>query len=128
MRLDLETLTKAVTDSRSAFRCNTKLQPAGGIGDKVFPPRYSGAVYAFEKRRVIDLDGKLQTLPCVLNSDRFDSASGQVTPKTLSALALQPAEGKRSDKSSNIAKRLGRSFAQFEPLANERFERYARTT
>ncbi|MFN3161233.1 MAG: type I-U CRISPR-associated protein Cas7 [Rubinisphaera brasiliensis] len=38
----------------AAARCRATLQPAGGDGTKVFPPTYSGAVYAVEKRRLPD--------------------------------------------------------------------------
>lgn len=34
----------------TAIRCITRLQPAGGRGDKVFPPTYSDGTYAFETR------------------------------------------------------------------------------
>ncbi len=54
--------------SSAAFRCRTRLQPAGGKGDKVFPPTYADAVYAREKRRV---DGEL--VDCVL----MDSVQSQ---------------------------------------------------
>jgi CRISPR-associated protein Csb1 len=36
----------------NAVRAVTRLQPAGGAGDKVFPPTYEGAQYATEKRRI----------------------------------------------------------------------------
>jgi len=67
--LDLKTLTEAVTDA-AAFRCRTELQPAGGEGDKVFPPTYAGAVYATEKRR---LPGREEPVECVL----LDSVQSQ---------------------------------------------------
>jgi len=54
--LTLEKLKDAVVGRASAFRCRTTLQPAGGEGDKVFPPTYAGAVYAIEKRRVPEKD------------------------------------------------------------------------
>lgn len=47
----------------AALRCRTKLQPAGGEGDKVFPPTYAGSVYAMERRRV---PGREQPVRCVL--------------------------------------------------------------
>jgi CRISPR-associated protein Csb1 len=50
--LDFATLHAAVSGSAAAFRCRRKLQPAGGAGDKVFPPTFAGAVYAIEQRRV----------------------------------------------------------------------------
>ncbi|QDT36039.1 type I-G CRISPR-associated RAMP protein Csb1/Cas7g [Stratiformator vulcanicus] len=52
MTLTLDTLHAAVSGTAAAFRCRTRLQPAGGQGDKVFPPTYAGAVYATEKRCV----------------------------------------------------------------------------
>jgi CRISPR-associated protein Csb1 len=50
----------------AAFRCRRKLQPAGGEGDKVFPPTYEGGVYAVETRRVRRPDGKWDEAVCVL--------------------------------------------------------------
>ena len=50
MTFDLETLRNAVAGSAAAFRCVTAYQPAGGRGDKVFPPTYSGGKYATEER------------------------------------------------------------------------------
>jgi CRISPR-associated protein Csb1 len=67
--LTLETLTEAVR-SAAAFRCRRRLQPAGGEGDKVFPPTFAGAVYAIEKRRVPGREGAVQ---CVL----LDSVQSQ---------------------------------------------------
>lgn len=48
--LDLQTLRDAVAGTAAAFRCVTDYQPAGGSGDKVFPPTYEGGKYATEKR------------------------------------------------------------------------------
>ena len=48
--LDLQTLRDAVAGTAAAFRCVTDYQPAGGPGDKVFPPTYEGGKYATEKR------------------------------------------------------------------------------
>jgi CRISPR-associated protein Csb1 len=56
--------------SAAAFRCRTRLQPAGGEGDKVFPPTYAGAVYAMEWRRVPGYEGLVR---CVL----LDSVQSQ---------------------------------------------------
>ena len=69
-KLDLETLRNAVEGSAAAFRCRTTLQPAGGEGDKVFPPTYAGAVYATETRR---LPGRDEPVECVL----LDSVQSQ---------------------------------------------------
>jgi CRISPR-associated protein Csb1 len=69
-KLDLATLHAAVSGSAAAFRCRRKLQPAGGAGDKVFPPTYAGAVYAVEQRRV---PGRAEPVTCVL----LDSVQSQ---------------------------------------------------
>lgn len=71
--LDLQTLQSAVAGSAAAFRTRTRLQPAGGDGDKVFPPTYAGAVYATEERRVKQEDGTFESIPCVL----IDSVQSQ---------------------------------------------------
>lgn len=66
--MNYDTLLKAVSGTAAALRSRTKLQPAGGEGDKVFPPTYAGAVYAKEERQI---DGK--KVPCVL----LDSVQAQ---------------------------------------------------
>lgn len=48
--LTFEALKKAVAEDGAAFRVVTDLHPAGGDGDKVFPPTYQGGVYAWETR------------------------------------------------------------------------------
>lgn len=78
--LTVEVLQKAVQDA-AAFRCRRKLQPAGGEGDKVFPPTFAGAVYAIEQRRVPGRDGPVT---CVL----LDSVQSQANRMEL---ALQNA-------------------------------------
>ena len=65
-----QALQDAVAGTAAAFRSRVKLQPAGGEGDKVFPPTYAGAVYATEKRR---LPGYAQPVECVL----LDSVQSQ---------------------------------------------------
>src|SRR5690606_37233018 len=60
----------AVATGACAFRCRAELQPAGGEGTKVFPPTYSGAAYATEKRRV---PGRDEPVECVL----LDSVQSQ---------------------------------------------------
>jgi CRISPR-associated protein Csb1 len=57
-----------VAGSAAAFRSRTRLQPAGGEGDKVFPPTYAGAVYAKEDRQINGAK-----VPCVL----LDSVQAQ---------------------------------------------------
>jgi CRISPR-associated protein Csb1 len=79
--LSFETLCKAVAGSAAAFRSVSRLQPAGGPGDKVFPPTFAGAVYATEKRRV---PGRAEPVPCVL----LDSVQSQANRMEL---ALQDA-------------------------------------
>lgn len=68
--LTFEKLEEAVSGTACAFRCRTTLQPAGGLGDKVFPPTYAGAVYAREQRRV---PGRNEPVECVL----LDSVQSQ---------------------------------------------------
>jgi CRISPR-associated protein Csb1 len=53
-QMDLEKLRSAVVSNAAAFRRITRLLPAGGQGSKVFPPTYSGGVYANEQRRLAD--------------------------------------------------------------------------
>lgn len=67
--INLAELQQAVK-SAVAIRCRSRLQPAGGEGDKVFPPTYAGAVYAMEMRRV---EGNEALVRCVL----LDSVQSQ---------------------------------------------------
>jgi CRISPR-associated protein Csb1 len=60
MTIELDDLTRAVAGGAAAIRAVTRLEPAGGPGDKVFPPTYmkdgrSETRYAMERRR---LDGR----------------------------------------------------------------------
>jgi CRISPR-associated protein Csb1 len=75
--LTLEKLQESVAGRAAAFRCRSRLQPAGGAGDKVFPPTYAGAVYAMEQRRVPvrrpDGSEGFETATCVL----LDSVQSQ---------------------------------------------------
>jgi len=68
--LNLDVLQQAVAGTAAAFRSRNKLEPAGGKGDKVFPPTYAGAVYATEQRRLPDRD---EPVECVL----LDSVQSQ---------------------------------------------------
>lgn len=63
-------IRKAVAGTAAAFRCVAEYQPAGGAGDKVFPPTYEGGKYATEKRRV---EGEAEPVECVL----LDSVQSQ---------------------------------------------------
>ena len=79
MTLDLKTLRDTVSGTAAAFRCVTDYQPAGGPGDKVFPPTYEGGKYATEER--IDPDtGEIK--PCVL----LDSVQSQANRMELALL------------------------------------------
>ena len=69
-KLTYQRLKEAVSGGTIAFRRRQRLQPAGGPGTKVFPPTYSGAVYATEKRR---LPGREEPVDCVL----LDSVQSQ---------------------------------------------------
>lgn len=51
-QLSLEELTEIVKGTAAAIRSRTRLYPAGGPGDKVFPPTYQGGQYALERRLV----------------------------------------------------------------------------
>jgi CRISPR-associated protein Csb1 len=49
----IQILNRGCTGGLSAIRSVTRLQPVGGVGDKIFPPTYDQATYACE-RRIID--------------------------------------------------------------------------
>ncbi len=66
--MNYDRLHQAVSGTAAALRSRTKLQPAGGDGDKVFPPTYAGAVYAKEERQINGAK-----VPCVL----LDSVQAQ---------------------------------------------------
>ncbi|MBK1632154.1 type I-U CRISPR-associated protein Cas7 [Thiohalocapsa halophila] len=66
--LTLDVIRTALTNRAAAFRRVTCFQPAGGPGDKVFPPTYEGGKYATETRHI---DGR--DLDCVL----MDSVQSQ---------------------------------------------------
>lgn len=53
--MTIDELQRAVAGDAAAIRAVVRLQPAGGVGDKVFPPTYAtgrGIKYALEERRV----------------------------------------------------------------------------
>jgi CRISPR-associated protein Csb1 len=72
-------LKQAVAGTAAAFRSVTELQPAGGVGDKVFPPTYEGGKYAFEARLV---PGREEPVPCVV----LDSVQSQANRMELALL------------------------------------------
>lgn len=83
--LTFDLLTSAATENGTAFRLRSRLQPAGGVGDKVFPPTYAEGQdgrkhvtkYATEER-VIDGASK----PTVL----LDSVAAQANRMELALL------------------------------------------
>lgn len=75
-------LKDAIDESAAAFRCVTSYQPAGGPGDKVFPPTYEGGKYATENR-VNPETGEIT--PCVL----LDSVQSQANRMELALLEAQ---------------------------------------
>ena len=79
MNLDLQTLRDAVAGTAAAFRCVTDYQPAGGSGDKVFPPTYEGGKYATEER-IDPTTGEVRQ--CVL----LDSVQSQANRMELALL------------------------------------------
>ena len=79
MTLDLPTLNETVRGTASAFRCVIDYQPAGGPGDKVFPPTYEGGKYATEER-IDPATGEIRR--CVL----LDSVPSQANRMELALL------------------------------------------
>ncbi|MXW79410.1 MAG: type I-U CRISPR-associated protein Cas7 [Gemmatimonadetes bacterium] len=79
MTLDLQTLKNAIKGTAAAFRCVTDYQPAGGPGDKIFPPTYEGGKYATEER-VDPATGEVRK--CVL----LDSVQSQANRMELALL------------------------------------------
>lgn len=76
--LTLDILQTAVAGTGAALRRVATLQPAGGVGDKVFPSTFEGGKYAFEKRVV---EGG-EIVNCVL----LDSVQAQANRMELSLL------------------------------------------
>lgn len=80
--LTFEKLREAVEGAAVALRSRTALQPAGGAGDKVFPPTYAvstGSKYATEERRLGEGD-KVST------SVLLDSVASQANRAELALL------------------------------------------
>jgi CRISPR-associated protein Csb1 len=78
--LDLDTLTNAVAGGAAAIRTITRLSPAGGAGDKVFPPTYvkegkATTKYAMEPRRVDGRETNTVLLDSVASqANRFEES------------------------------------------------------
>ena len=75
--LNLDHIKEALSGNAAAFRSVTEYQPAGGPGDKIFPPTYEGGRYATEARRI---DG--EEVNCVL----LDSVQSQANRMELALL------------------------------------------
>ena len=78
------------TQVGAAIRRRRRLQPVGGIGDKIFPPTYpgdNGPRHVFEVRRVQQTNGEMANVPCVL----IDSVQSQANrlEEALEAAALR---------------------------------------
>lgn len=93
--LDLKALHDAVAGNTAAFRCVTEYQPAGGAGDKVFPPTYEGGEYAMEKRR---LPGRSEPVDCVL----LDSVQSQANRMELALLEAWERAKNNAEKDKRI--------------------------
>jgi CRISPR-associated protein Csb1 len=81
MTIDLKILATAVSGACAAIRCNTRLQPAGGPGDKVFPPTFvaddkdNPLKYAHESRRIGGQDVRVVLLDSVASqANRMEDA------------------------------------------------------
>lgn len=72
--MDIDALNEAVQHS-AALRSRSRLAPAGGSDDKVFPPTYEGGRYAKESRRVCGAQVDCVLLDSVQSqANRFESA------------------------------------------------------
>ena len=84
--MDISTLSELVKGS-VALRSRTELKPAGGDGDKIFPPTYAGGEYATETRRIAG-----EAIDCVLvdsvqsQANRFESALQDALDRGLIAI------------------------------------------
>lgn len=76
--LSIDELMDLVRGNCAAIRARTRLLPAGGPGDKVFPPTYQGGQYAWEDRWV---DGR------VIRTVLLDSVQSQANRMELALRA-----------------------------------------
>jgi CRISPR-associated protein Csb1 len=104
-KMTLDVVRSAVAGSVAAFRCRRTLQPAGGEGDKVFPPTFAGAVYAIEKRRV---SGRDEPVQCVLldsvqsQSNRMEMALQDAVDTGRLKMPLLIADFRQHDPTGNL--------------------------
>jgi len=84
--ITLTDLQQAVAGDVAAIRRNTKLAPAGGDGDKLFPPTYLSndgrSEYASEERKIRSADGTVHSVSTVL----LDSVQSQANRLELALL------------------------------------------
>jgi len=88
-KLTLDVLRNAISGIGAAFRCVTEYQPAGGVGDKIFPPTYEGGKYATEDRMI---NG--HPVPCVL-LDSVQSQANRMETALLEAWRTKEKDGSR---------------------------------
>jgi len=77
-----EDLVRWIDGPYAALRARVRLQPAGGPGDKVFPPTYEERLYAQERRLV---DGRVE------DAVLLDSVASQANRMELALLAAADA-------------------------------------
>src|SRR5258706_14745075 len=92
--LTYDALRAAVEGTAAAFRAVTDLEPAGGDGDKLFPPTYQGGVYARETRMIGG-----EPTPCVL----LDSVQSQANRLELALLDWHRSGAEKDEKPFTIA-------------------------
>jgi hypothetical protein len=106
--VDHEALTAAVVGGAAAIRSRTRLQPAGGQGNKVFPPTFGDPI------RITLLDGSQNTTRYAVELRRIDGRS--VTCVILVTFASQadpgPSTPARRIPGSDTASSRNRSSAR----------------
>ncbi|MFG0335215.1 MAG: type I-U CRISPR-associated RAMP protein Csb1/Cas7u, partial [Maioricimonas sp. JB049] len=105
--LTLDALQQAVAGTAAAFRSRNTLEPAGGRGDKVFPPTYAGAVYATEQRRLPDRE---EPVECVLldsvqsQANRMEEALQQALDEGRLSIPVIEVDFSKADLLSEVGK------------------------
>jgi len=82
--LTYDELREAIRSRGTAIRLVTRLLPAGGAGDKVYPPTYKGGRYITERRRMGD-----EVVDCVL-LDSVQSQANRMEEALLEARRQKP--------------------------------------
>ncbi len=89
LTLTLDALKQAVAGDAAAFRCRTRLQPAGDESSKVFPPTYSDGPYATEDRVIHveeKVDGRTEKKVVRVPTVLLDSVQSQANRMELALL------------------------------------------